>query len=353
MNVGTNLNSSKDFTKEYYKILSSDYPSFLEDYTNTPEMQRIATSCISCGCNYTNIFDLKFMYTNLDHSIAVALIIWNFTKDKKATLAGLFHDISTPAFKHCIDFMNGDYENQESTEERTESIIVNSTELMALLKRDNIKLGEVIDYKLYPIADNDTPKLSADRLEYTLANGIFWKPIWNMEELKGIYKDLIVSKNEGGIDELTFKTPAIAEFFVEKASVLWQSWIANDDKITMQFIADTCKRMNEEGFLTIEDLYSLSEKEIINKIIECPNKSISNNFLKFVGSTVVYDSEKFVEDKYCKSIKAKRRYINPLVLVENKIQRISTLSSKANNSIQDFLKWNTAKYGYLDFELEK
>ena len=300
MNVGTNLNSSKDFTKEYYKILSSDYPSFLEDYTNTPEMQRIATSCISCGCNYTNIFDLKFMYTNLDHSIAVALIIWNFTKDKKATLAGLFHDISTPAFKHCIDFMNGDYENQESTEERTESIIVNSTEIMALLKRDNIKLGEVIDYKLYPIADNDTPKLSADRLEYTLANGIFWKPIWNMEELKGIYKDLIVSKNEDGID-----------------------------------------------------LYSLSEKEIINKIIECPNKSISNNFLKFVGSTVVYDSEKFVEDKYCKSIKAKRRYINPLVLVENKIQRISTLSSKANNSIQDFLKWNTAKYGYLDFELEK
>ena len=81
----------------------------------------------------------------MDHSVGVALIIWNFTKDKKQTLAGLFHDIATPIFKHCIDFMNGDYETQESTEELTTCIIKNSKEIMALLERDNIYLlGKII-----------------------------------------------------------------------------------------------------------------------------------------------------------------------------------------------------------------
>ena len=68
----------------------------------------------------------RFFYSNLEHSIGVALIVWNFTKDKKQTLAGLFHDISTPVFKHCIDFLNGDYETQESTEELTTYMIKNS-----------------------------------------------------------------------------------------------------------------------------------------------------------------------------------------------------------------------------------
>ncbi len=106
----------------------------------------------------------------MEHSIAVSLIIWNSTKDRKQTLADLFHDIATPVFKHCIDFMNKDYEKQESTEERTTKIIRESKEIMALLKRDNIRLEEINDYHIYPIADNDTPKLSADRLEYTLSN---------------------------------------------------------------------------------------------------------------------------------------------------------------------------------------
>lgn len=87
-----NLNET---IKEYFKILSDEIPDFLYDYINTPEMQRIGKIGCACGTDYTKIFDNKFFYSNLEHSIGVALIIWNFTKDKKQTLAGLFHDIST------------------------------------------------------------------------------------------------------------------------------------------------------------------------------------------------------------------------------------------------------------------
>ena len=36
-----------------------------------------------------------------------------------ATVAALLHDIATPVFAHVIDFLNNDYEKQESTEAET------------------------------------------------------------------------------------------------------------------------------------------------------------------------------------------------------------------------------------------
>lgn len=144
-------------------------------------MQKQNGISVSCGTIYSKMYNQTW-YSSLDHSIAVALIIWNFTKDKKQTLAGLFHDIATPVFKHTIDFMNGDYEVQESTEELTTKIIENSQEIMSLLNRDNIKVEEIDDYHIYPIADNDTPQLAADRLEYTLSNGLgVTEKLWALE----------------------------------------------------------------------------------------------------------------------------------------------------------------------------
>ena len=53
---------------------------------------------------------------------------------------------------------------------------------MDLLNRDGIKVEEISDYHIYPIADNDTPKLSADRFEYTFSNGIFLYDAWDLEK---------------------------------------------------------------------------------------------------------------------------------------------------------------------------
>ncbi len=158
--------------RDYYGILSEEFPEFLIDYIETPRMQKQDRISCSCGTYYSKMFNIDLWYSSLEHSIAVALVMWHFTHDKKQTLSCLFHDISTPAFKHCIDFMNNDYEKQESTESLTKSMIQESKEIMELLKRDNISIDEVADYHMYPIADNDTPMLSADRLEYTLSNGL-------------------------------------------------------------------------------------------------------------------------------------------------------------------------------------
>ena len=68
---------------------------------------------------------------------------------------------------------------------------------MNLLNRDRIKIEEINDYHKYPIADNDTPMLSSDRLEYTLSNGFgVRRKLWNLDEVKEIYENIEMQKNE-------------------------------------------------------------------------------------------------------------------------------------------------------------
>ena len=333
--------------KEYLKILSNEIPDFLNDYINTPQMQKLSEISVSCGTYYTKLFDKMVWYSSLYHSIAVSLIVWNFTKDKKQTIAGLFHDIATPVFKHSIDFMNGDYKKQESTEELTTQIIRESKEIMSLLKRDGIKIEEVDNYHIYPIADNDTPMLSADRLEYTLSNGLgACKNIWNMEDVKEIYENIEIQKNEQGIEELGFKDIKIAEKFVKGMRILSNSYIDNKTKFSMQFLADIMKIMSSQNLITKKDLYELSEKEVIEKIEKCDYAEISQKFDMWKNAHEIKESDEKVKDKYCVSIDAKIRYINPLV---NGI-RISEISEVAKEEIQKALEFKTKKYAYLDFD---
>lgn len=343
------LENLKEEVKEYFKILSPEFPTWLEEYIDTPEMQRINGISLNCGTDYTKIFNIKYWYSNLDHSIGVALIVWNFTKDKKQTLAGLFHDIATPTFKHVIDFMNGDYENQESTEERTESIIKNSKEIMKLLNRDKIKVEEVSDYHIYPIADNDTPQLSADRFEYNFSSGLIFKRVWDLEKIREIYNNITILKNEEGIEELGFKDYKICEKYINIVSKLWPKWICDEDRTSMQFLADIVKSMNIKGYLTINDLYNLSEKEVINKILNCEDEYIRENFIKFQNATTVYGSDTPINDKYCINVKAKKRYVVPLAIYNNKTQRINEISESAKKEIEEYLNIKHCKYTGFDF----
>ena len=262
--------------KDYFEILEPNFPKWLNKYINIKAMLHQKYISITCGTIYSKLFESKFFYLTLDHSVAVALIVWHFTHDKKQTLAGLFHDIATPTFKHCIDFLNGDYQNQESTEDLTTSIIENSNEIMSLLEKDNIKIEEINNYHLYPIADNDTPKLSADRLEYSLSNALFTYELVNIDKIKEIYDNIEIQTNEENEIELGFKTKKIARDFVRITSKLSIIYREDRTRYSMQFLADIIKKLIKENVISVKQLYVLKESDIINTIQNSKYNEIFN-----------------------------------------------------------------------------
>lgn len=345
------LDNIDEKIRKYFKILCEEFPQFLLDYINTPEMLKQAGISVSCGTYYSKMYD-QMWYSSLDHSVAVALIIWNFTKDKKQTLSGLFHDIATPVFKHTIDFMNKDYEKQESTEELTTKKIMDSKEIMELLNKDGIKVEEVCDYHIYPIADNDTPMLSSDRLEYTLSNGLgATEKIWDLEDIEKVYKNIEVQKNENGIVELGFKDKEIAVKFVHTMSQLSCLYRRDKTIFSMQFLADIMKRMSEKNLIGVNDLYTLTEQEIIDKIEKCSESNISECFEKWKNAITINTSDICPEKVYFVNIeKNKVRYINPLVRTKNGFVRLGDISEQANKDIKKTMDYKISKYIFMDFE---
>lgn len=344
--------------EEYYKILCPEFPNFLKKYIELPIMQRLSGIGLLCGTDWTSLYKNRFFYSRLDHSVGVALIIWNFTKDKTQTIAGLLHDVSTTVFSHVSDFRKGDALTQTSTEEPTTKMILSDSALCKLLESDGIEPKDVVDYHIYPIADNEIPSLSADRLEYMYPSGLALDGSWTFEEIAKTYNDLTILKNEENKEELGFKTIEMAELYCKKFCMIGHILQLNENKLSLQLLSQIMSKAVELDVLQEEDFMTLSESKIIEKIESFISKktlsleeqkfaTMYNTFRKM--TKVEHTNQKLPEDKYfCVSLKVKQRYINPLVKVGTNAQqakRLSEVSDFANKLIKDFLEYEDTKFG--------
>lgn len=343
----------EDFADKYHRILCKKTPDFLSKYISLPILKRLEGVGLLCGTDWTPLFHNKFFYSRLDHSIGTALIVWNFTKDKKQTISALLHDVSTPAFSHVSDFKNGDALTQSSTENLNAQLIENDSKLLEFLKQDEINVSEVSDYHIYPIADNEIPGLSADRLEYMYPSGAALDSVWTLTEIENSYNHINVLKNEKEIPELGFLEEGECLIYTKKFIQTSMILQRNEDKIAMQLMADILKLAEESKIIKPNELFTLSEKELIELFTksaeENPSWKFSKYFRTFRGMKKIFRSETKMKCFYCVNLQVKRRYINPLVKTKNGAKRISEVNKEAKEIIEQFLHFNDAKFGCAEF----
>ncbi len=251
--------------ERYQKILCPDFPDFLNKYLSLKILERLKGIGLLCGTDWTPLFHNRFYYSRYDHSLNCALIVWNWTRDKRKTLAALFHDVSTPAFSHVIDFKNGDALTQESTEDKNAAMILADKDLAAALAKDGLAASDVCDYHKFSICDNEVPQLSADRLEYMFPSGAALEGWFSLRAVKRFYGDLFVAKDERGRDEFSFKTKKIALDYFRRILKIGYFLQRNKDKIAMELMARVVDAAIKCGALREEELWQLSEREIIQR----------------------------------------------------------------------------------------
>ena len=251
-----------------YKDFLWDIPTFLYRYMELDIVQRLKGVSFLCGMDYASkeVYDFSCKINRFEHSVNVARITWRFTKDKKATIAALMHDIATPVFSHVIDYMNGDYIKQESTEEKTYEILNSSEEFKKCIKEDNIKIEEIADFKRYPIVDNERPKLCADRLDGTLLSAMAWANIVDARCCAQILKSIIVEKNEDNEEELAFDNLQAAEYFKLANDKVNELTHTDADNYMMDLLARIVKRCVDMKYLTYNDLFMMTEPQVIDII---------------------------------------------------------------------------------------
>lgn len=301
-----------------WNIYHPNIPECISTVAEAPAMQRLKDVGMHCGCEYTSfpMFQGLKKYARYAHSVGCALIVWHFTEDVRQTVAALLHDIATPTFAHVIDFLNGDHIKQESTERGTAEIIQQDGEMMAALRRFGLRLEDVADYHQYPVADNDSPRLSADRLEYTMSNIIHYH-IADEASVKRWYDDLIVGKNEEGTDELMFQHDEVAEGFALAALHTSYIYIADEDRFAMQTLAELLKRHIARGVLSRENLYQ-TEQEIISLLEQDAEAKRDWQLYQALHSI-----ESPSTHPAAKVIRSKKRFIHPYVQGKGRMALLS------------------------------
>ena len=163
------------------------------------------------------------------------------------------------------------------------------------------------DYHRYPIADNDSPRLSADRLEYSLGNALRWGFL-TRAEIAALYADLRVGVNEDGVPELVFGSPGLAAHFAKAALACSKVYVSDADRYAMQALSELLARGLETGVLSPADLNG-TEPELIAKLSTSPLRADWKRF-QTMGRTLRADTPP--DRRPWRQIPAKKRRIDPL-----------------------------------------
>lgn len=268
----------KSILSRYLEILDyENRPKFIDKYLKVPSLLRLKKVGYFCGMDYASkeIYSFGEYISRYDHSLTAALLTYRYTKDKKATIAALFHDIATPCFSHVIDYMNKDYEKQESTEEYTEIILREDKTLQKYLKEDHILIEDIIDFKQYSIVDNDRPRVCADRLDGVLLTGLFWTKTITIDDVFKIIRDTQVFINEEGKEEIGFSTKEIADLVLKTSETIDRFCHSNEDNYMMDLLSKITKIAIDYSYVTYEDLYQIDEEKLIHILENCHNEKIN------------------------------------------------------------------------------
>lgn len=251
-------------------------PLFLKKYFECPSLVRLMRVDYFCGMDFASksVYDFSEYISRFVHSLTTSLLTYKVTKDRTMTVAALFHDVATPCFSHVIDYMNEDYEKQESTEELTEDIIKSDKYLLKCLKEDNIDVDDIINFKKFSIVDNDRPKCCADRLDGVILTGIGWTKNINKDDIKKIINDVRVFKNEDNEDEIGFNNRDVVSKIIDVSKSIDLYCHTNEDNYMMQLLATITKLSIDRGYISYDDLYSLNEIELFNRLKNSKDKEL-------------------------------------------------------------------------------
>lgn len=292
---------------KYYLSLLGPIPEFLKKYLEVPTLRRLQKIGYFCGMDYASkdIYNFKEHLTRYDHSLSTVLLTYRLTHDKVMSIAALFHDIATPCFSHAIDYMNGDYATQESTEENTTVILESDRQLQNLLKEDGLLLEQIINYKEYSIVDNDRPKVCADRLDGLILTGYAWTQDLSLYDIFLIIDNLKIYNTDSQY-EIGFTSSNVAQMVLDVSDNIDQYCHSKEDNYMMQLLANITKLGIKLKLYRYEDLYHFNEEKLITILKSYPNRELQN--LIYLFQNIKKEEISEIKLPYIK-----KRSLNPLV----------------------------------------
>ena len=243
-----------------------------------------------------------------EHSIGTMILSLKFNGNIEEQIKALLHDISHTAFSHVIDYVLKN--ENEDYHEKIQEDFLNDEELLSILEKYNLNIKRIMS-KNYSFLDDELPKLSFDRIDYTLRD-LFRQKRISLKEIREIVNHLTIYQNK-----LCFNSLEIGKWFQKLYFQEVVEYFQNP--LNMYINTMLCNllisALNEE-IIQLQD-FNFTDEYILRKI----NSSSKKKELEDIINKKKYDEFLLLKEK----IKVKKRYIDPYIFVNNEIKRISEI----------------------------
>ncbi|MCK4525349.1 MAG: HD domain-containing protein [Candidatus Andersenbacteria bacterium] len=273
------------------------------------------------------LFGIEF--NRFEHSVGVYYLLKKFRANEEERLAGLLHDISHGAFSHVLDIVFAD----DGNEEYADSILlekISDSNIGRVLKKSRYDLVKIVNNCGHTMLDKELPDIAADRIDYMLRDPLGMNP-----QLIRKVTDSLVIKNREFVFNNSFFANLFANHYYNLNKNVWSSvfWTVNH-----KILADIIGLIIDRGYAKKEDLF-LKNDEQITKIIEKNRDKDIDKLIEKMKS-LDYHKTRVVskKDKYDYRWKKKNRFIDPKILIGDRVKKLSDINPEWKLKLEYFKK---------------
>lgn len=287
-------------------------------------------------------------FSRFEHSVGVYLLLVKAGVPHDEQIAGLMHDASHTVFSHVGDMVFGKGDGAKSYQDGIHIDYLHSyDDVTKILHRYNMRIEDMDpDKEEYTALERPLPDLCADRIQYIIHTGVILSCI-TQDQAREIVQDL---EFKNGL--WFFKNVEIAHRFASISLYCLQAlWGGHVNSFFYLIFKQMLLRALELELVTAHDLHYSIDKKIL-EVLSQSNDTYIQRLFQYTDNweqwykVVPYDHSDI-------NYRIKFRGVNPYVLINGALQRLTAIHSAYASEYEKEKQWCHNGYGLqLLFDLQ-
>jgi HD superfamily phosphohydrolase len=300
---------------------------------NSKAIQRLKDIDQSGPTPYFNANFPKF--SRYDHSLGVYALLKKFNVSENEQIAGLMHDASHTVFSHLADiiFQSG-AQRTDSYQDDIHDWFLTQMDVDKILVKHNLSIKDISPKNpKFTALEQPYPDMNADRIEYNLHTALTFNDL-DHHDVQGILNSLNYKNKQWYFSSITHakKFAKLSTYYTKT------SWGDAQNVAVYTATAAALKYAIEQKLMSTNDLNFGIDQDIVT-LLKKSNDPILRELVAIINN---------IENHYVVTNKqdydvyqpVKMRGIDPLVLINNKLIRLSSLSLDFNKDLQETKRYS-------------
>lgn len=262
------------------------------------------------------------VYTRYDHSIGVMYLLRSHGASILEQASGLTHDNTHTIFSHVGDELFRKLSPYQSYQDEFFEDIMKMHGIDELLKPHGITISDINPHNgNFTMLERDLPDLCADRIEYNLQGG-YVEGILTYTDVTFILQDLNYAEGHWYFGSLK----AARLFAYVPLYLTLEVWSSAYGMLVDRLAADLLRYALDTKVISLADVHMMGDDEAWDKLVSSNDKHLQQLIIELKNYNTYYVLSD-VQD-YIYFFKGKFRGIDPLVMTEHGLQRLTEIDQE-------------------------